>query len=68
MPVWKMLIPSVVRRFVFFKEGGVKMIYQCKNCNREINLFEIDFEGETFCECGGMEMIFLRTDEMEIRE
>lgn len=38
------------------------MIYQCKNCNREINLFEIDFEGKAFCERGGMEMTFLRTD------
>jgi hypothetical protein len=37
------------------------MIYQCKNCNREINLFEIDFEGKSFCSCGGMELVFLRT-------
>ena len=39
------------------------MIYRCKNCGKEISLFEIDFEGDAFCECGGMEMIFLRTDE-----
>lgn len=36
------------------------MIYRCKKCSREISLFEIDFEGESFCECGGMEMTFLR--------
>jgi DNA-directed RNA polymerase subunit RPC12/RpoP len=58
----------VLQGIVFLKEGGIKMIYRCKNCGKEISLFEIDFEGEAFCECGGMEMIFLRTGEMEIRE
>ncbi len=38
------------------------MIYRCKNCGKEISLFEIDFESASFCECGGMEMTFLRTD------
>jgi hypothetical protein len=38
------------------------MIYECKNCNKEIALSEIDFEGSYFCECGGQEMTFSRTD------
>ncbi len=38
------------------------MIYLCKNCGKEISLFKIDFESASFCEGGGMEMTFLRTD------
>lgn len=38
------------------------MIYSCKKCSREIPLSEIDFQGESFCPCGGQEMFFLRTD------
>jgi hypothetical protein len=36
------------------------MIFRCKNCGAEIALSEINFEGEAFCECGGMELTFLR--------
>lgn len=36
------------------------MIYQCKKCGAEYELREISFEGETFCECGGMELKFLK--------
>lgn len=32
------------------------MLYSCKNCNKEIALSEIDFEGAYFCQCGGMEL------------
>lgn len=38
------------------------MIYLCKNCGAEIALAELDFEGESFCGCGSMELVFLRTD------
>lgn len=38
------------------------MIYSCKACSKEISLSEIDFEGAAFCQCGGMELVFLRTD------
>jgi len=32
------------------------MIYECKICEKEISLAEINFEGNTFCQCGGQEL------------
>lgn len=37
------------------------MLYSCKICSKEIKLSEIDFEGKTFCGCGGMELKYIGT-------
>jgi len=44
------------------------MIYTCKKCKKEIALNEINFEGVSFCECGGMELDFKRTSNAPKKE